>query len=158
LLIEELETNVMPGSLTLIDTAIRSGTLLTFTRLVEGSHLERLLRSDGPYTILAPADIAFAYINEETRYRLLEAEGFGILSNMLSHHAVHGKFMIEQLRGMSRLKSLYGETLTICNEAELRVDGARLIDTDLEARNGVIHTIDRLLLPDEPASQKSSAA
>ena len=137
----------MPGALNLIDTAIRLGTFQTFTRLLEGSHFERTLRSGGSYTVFAPADISFAYIGEETIRRLLCAEGLGILAEVLSYHAVPGKIMRAELEGLKRVKTLHGAELTLCNDRELRIEGARLLYTDIEAQNGVIHGIDRVLLP-----------
>lgn len=147
----------MPITLNLIDTAIRSGTLQTFTRLLEGSRFEKMLRCEGPYTIFAPADIAFAYIEEETINRLLHAESNGVLPNTLSHHAVPGKILSKNLGAIARVKTLYGENLTICSRGELRIEGARLLHTDIEAQNGVIHTIDRLLLPAQISKSASSS-
>lgn len=136
----------MQVALNLIDTAIRLGTFQTFARLLEGSHFERTLRSGGSYTVFAPADIAFASIGEETIRQLVRAEGLGILAEVLSYHAVPGKIMLAELKGLSRLKTLHGPELKLCNERELRIEGARLLYTDIEAQNGVIHAIDRVLL------------
>ncbi len=141
--------------LNLIDTAIRSGIFGTFLRLVEGSPLERRLKGATSYTLFAPADIAFAFIPAQTINQLLQAENQGILALMLSHHAVSGKIMSSQLRDLSGAKSAYGEELVISNVDELRIGGARLLQADIEARNGIIHAIDRLLLPAKPATSVS---
>jgi uncharacterized surface protein with fasciclin (FAS1) repeats len=142
--------------LNIIDTAIRSGIFQTFTRLLEGSALERELRSGNLYTLFAPADIAFAYIPAETLNQLLQAERNGILADVLSYHAVPEKILVSQLRDLSQTKTVYGEYLIVNNTHELRIAGARLLQTDIEARNGVIHAIDRLLLPAGAATSASA--
>jgi len=122
---------------------------------VEGSPLERRLKGATSYTLFAPADIAFALIPAQTLNQLLQAENQGILSHVLSHHAVSGKLRSFQLRCLSRAKTAYGEKLMISNADELRIDGARLLQTDIEARNGVIHAIDRLWPPAKAATSVS---
>jgi uncharacterized surface protein with fasciclin (FAS1) repeats len=151
-----LEKKQMGEALNIIDTAIRSGTFQTFTRLLEGSSLERVLRCGVSYTLFAPADIAFAYIPSETLNQLLKAESLGILADVLSYHAVPGKILVSQLKYLSRARTVCGEDLIISNAHELRIEGARLLKTDIEARNGVIHAIDRLLLPVKAAAAAHS--
>lgn len=146
----------MGESLNIIDTASRSGIFQTFTRLLEGSDLERELRSGTSYTLFAPADIAFAYIPAETLNHLLQAERNGVLGDVLSFHAVPEKIMMAELKDLASAKTLYGEDLIIKNAHELRIEGARLLQTDIEARNGVIHAIDRLLLPARAATSASA--
>ncbi len=146
----------MAEALNIIDTAIRSGIFQTFTRLLEGSDLERELRSGISYTLFAPADIAFAYIPAETLNQLLQAERNGVLADVLSYHAVPGKIMMAELKDLASAKTLYGEDLAIKNADELRIEGARLLQTDIKARNGVIHAIDRLLLPVKEATSASA--
>jgi uncharacterized surface protein with fasciclin (FAS1) repeats len=146
----------MAEALNIIDTAIRSGIFQTFIRLLEGSPLERELRCGTSYTLFAPADIAFAYIPAETLNQLLQAERKGVLADVLSYHAVPGKIMMAELKGISSAKTIYGENLTVKTAPELRIEGARLFQTDIEARNGVIHAIDRLLLPATAATSASA--
>ena len=146
----------MGGKLFIIDTAIRSGIFQTFTRLLEGSSLERQLRSPTCFTLFAPADIAFAYVSPETLNRLVQADFEGTLADMLSYHVVPGEFPSTQLRELSRLKTASGRDLSISHTRELRIEGARLLQTDIQARNGLIHVIDRLLLPVERAAATSA--
>src|SRR5688572_27598713 len=146
----------MEGPLPIIDTAIRIGIFQTFTRLLEGSSVERQLRSTSCFTLFAPADMAFAYIPAETLNRLLRAECQGTLSDVLAYHVAPGKFLATQLRDLPSLKTTSGEELVITNTRELRIAGARLLQTDIQARNGVIHGIDRLLLPVERAAATSA--
>lgn len=141
--------------LNVIDTAIRSGIFQTFTRLLEGSTLEERLRSHESFTLFAPVDISFAYLTPETFDRLLRAENQGALSDVLGYHAVPRKIMSHELKELRRTPTLYGVELTIDNSIEPRVDGAKLLHVDIIACNGVIHGIDRLLMPRKSATAGS---
>ena len=138
--------------LNVIDTAIRSGIFQTFTRLLEGSTLEQKLRSREVFTLFAPVDVAFAYLSPETFNHLLRAENQGILADLLGYHAVPMKVMSHELRDLGKANTVYGAQLTIDDNIELRVGGARLLHLDIVACNGVIHGIDRLLMPALAAS------
>jgi uncharacterized surface protein with fasciclin (FAS1) repeats len=142
-------------ALNVIDTAIRTGIFQTFMRLLEGSPLERKLRSQELFTLFAPVDISFAYLPSETFQRLLRAENQGILSDVLGYHAVPGKIMSHELGDLRKTSTLYGAELTIDSTIELRVDGAKLLHVDIVACNGVIHGIDRLLMPVKSAAAAS---
>jgi transforming growth factor-beta-induced protein len=141
--------------LNLIDTAIRSGVFHTFTRLLEGSSLEEKLRSQEQFTLFAPVDIAFACLGQDTFNGLLRAENQGVLGNVLGYHAVPMKIMFHELKGMGKARTVYGPELLIDDTAELRVDEARLLHVDILACNGVIHGIDRLLMPVKAAGAAS---
>jgi len=138
----------------LIDTAIRSGIFQTFTRMLEGSTLEQQLRNVSSYTVFAPADIAFAYLPGETLNRLLEAQSCGNLAEVLSYHIVPGRICFNDLRVLSRATSVCGNDLLISNSDQPRIAGARLLHVDIRARNGLIHAIDRVLMPEKAARGK----
>lgn len=142
--------------LNIIDTAIRCGTFQTFTRLLEGSPLEQKLRSRDSFTLFAPVDIAFAYLTPEMFNYLLRAENQGVLSNVLGYHAVPSRLMSHQLRAGGKAETVYGAELLVDNATELRVSGARLLHLDILACNGVIHGIDRLLMPARTAASASA--
>lgn len=137
----------MYEKLNIVDTAIRRGVFQTFTRLLEGTQLEKELRSNKCYTLFAPTDVAFVDVPNKILNQLLRAESQEILANVLSYHAVPGKVMSAELKDLSKARTAYGEDLIVSNGDEVRIDGARVIQADIEARNGVIHGIDRLLLP-----------
>ncbi len=141
--------------LNVIDTAIRSGIFQTFTRLVEGSPLESQLKSEESFTLFAPVDISFAYLSAETFDHLLRAENQGILADVLGYHVAFGKIMSCELRGLCKTPTVYGMELTIDNADDLRVDGAKLLHVDLLASNGVIHGIDRMLMPNKSVATAS---
>lgn len=139
-------------TLNVIDTAIRSGIFQTFTRLLEGSPFEQRLRSHESFTLFAPVDISFAYLSPETFDGLLRAENQGILSDVLGYHVVPGKVRCYELRDLCKIPTVCGVELTVDNTTELKVDGAKLLHVDIVACNGVIHGIDRLLMPAKSAA------
>jgi uncharacterized surface protein with fasciclin (FAS1) repeats len=141
--------------LNLIDTAIRTGIFQTFTRLLEGSLLEQRLRSHESFTLFAPVDISFAYLTPETFDGLLRAENQGFLSDVLGYHVIPGKVMRSELGDLCKTPTVCGVELTVDNTTELKVDGAKLLHVDIVARNGVIHGIDRLLMPVKSAAVAS---
>ena len=141
--------------LNIIDTAVRTGTFQTFTRLMEGSPLEGRLRSQESFTLFAPVDISFAYLPPETFDRLLKAANQGILSDVLGYHVVPRKILSSELRDLRNAPTVYGVELTIDNAIELRVGGAKVLHVDIVAWNGVIHGIDQLLLPVKSAAAAS---
>jgi uncharacterized surface protein with fasciclin (FAS1) repeats len=134
-------------SLNIIDTAIHSGVFQTFTKLLEGSSLERELRGQKLFTLFAPVDIAFAYLSPDEFNYLLSAENQGALANVLGYHAVPMRIMSHELRNLGKTRTLCGVELAIEAADDLKVGGARVLHVDLLAQNGVIHGIDRLLLP-----------
>lgn len=142
-------------TLNLIDTAVRTGIFQTFTRLLEGSALEQRLRGQESFTLFAPVDISFAYLSRETFDGLLRAENEGILTDVLGYHVVPRKIMFHELCTLCKTPTVYGVELTIDNTIELKVDGAKLLHTDINALNGVIHGIDRLLMPIKMAATAS---
>lgn len=139
-------------SLNIIDTAIRTGIFQTFTRLLEDSDLERRLRSPAYFTLFAPVDISFAYLPPKTLTHLLRAENQGILSDLLSYHVVPRAIDSAALRDLRMTPTIYGADLSIEGTNELRVNGARVLHVDIFASNGVIHGIDRLLMPAKSAA------
>ena len=142
-------------TLNVIDTAIRTGFFQTFTRLLEGSTLEKRLRSQEWFTLFAPVDISFAYLSPETFNRLLRAENQGILTDVLGFHVVPGRVSSSELGDLRKTPTVYGVDLTIDNTIDLRVEGAKLLHLDIAACNGVIHGIDRLLMPVKSAAAAS---
>ena len=142
-------------ALNIVDTAVRTGIFQTFTRLLEGSALEQRLRSQDSFTLFAPVDISFAYLTPETFDCLLRAENEGILSDVLGYHVVPGKIMFDELGTLCQTPTVYGVELTINNTVELKVEGAKLLHVDILACNGVIHGIDRLLMPLKSAAAVS---
>lgn len=142
-------------TLNVIDTAIKTGIFQTFTRLLEGSVLEKRLRSQECFTLFAPVDISFAYLSPETFDCLLRTENQGILTDVLGFHVVLGRVSSSELGDLRKTPTVYGVDLTIDNTIDLRVEGAKVLHLDIAACNGVIHGIDRLLMPIKSAAAAS---
>jgi uncharacterized surface protein with fasciclin (FAS1) repeats len=117
--------------------------------------LEKRLRSQDSFTLFAPVDIAFAYLTPETFTHLLRAENQGILSKVLGYHVLPTRIMSRELRELDKAKTIYGTHLAIDGLDEIRIEGAKLLHTDILACNGVIHGIDRLLMPEMAATAAS---
>ena len=132
----------------IVDTAIAAGSFGTLVAAVQAAGLEATLRSDGPFTVFAPTDAAFAALPDGTVENLLKPENKDQLTAILTYHVVSGK---------TKSKSLAGKTLSVTtvNGADLAIDGtdgvtvggANVVTADVWATNGVIHVIDAVLLP-----------
>ena len=137
----------MPVELNIIDTVIRRGTFTAFIHLVEGSLLERRLRSESPFTLFAPADMAFSGLPADTLKWLLEPQNEYRLTDILWYHVVRGRFDCKQLKQIKTARTEQGQDLKIDLRQTLLVDSARIVIKDIDATNGIIHGIDSLLMP-----------
>lgn len=133
----------------IVDTAVSAGQFSTLIAAVKAAGLEETLRGDGPYTIFAPTDEAFALLPEGTVNDLLKPENKEKLTQILTYHVVPGKIMSADLAGKSLdANTVSGQDLEIDASGEgVLVGGANVIQADIETSNGVIHVIDRVLLP-----------
>jgi uncharacterized surface protein with fasciclin (FAS1) repeats len=100
---------------------------------------------DGPYTVFAPSDEAFARLPDGAVQSLLGAPD--TLAGVVNYHLVPGRMTAADIARRISAETLQGEDLAISNHGVIRIDGARLVSGDLEASNAVIHVIDRVLLP-----------
>jgi uncharacterized surface protein with fasciclin (FAS1) repeats len=139
----------------IVDTAIAAGDFTTLVAAVQAAGLEETLRGDGPFTVFAPTDEAFAALPEGTVETLLE-DPTGQLSDILTYHVVPGEVLAADVAGLD------GQTVTTVNGATITVgvadDGTvtltdaagnevAVVATDVQASNGVIHVIDGVLMP-----------
>lgn len=137
----------MAVGLNIMDTVITRGKFTVFTRLVEGSLLEKSLRSEFSFTLFAPADRAFTCLPADTLKWLLEPQNEQRLAAILRYHVVRGRFEIRQLERIRTARTEQGQELKIDLRQTLLVDSARIIVRDIDASNGIIHGIDSLLMP-----------
>jgi uncharacterized surface protein with fasciclin (FAS1) repeats len=137
----------MAGELNIIDTAIRHGTFTVFTDLVEGSLLEKRLRSESSFTLFAPVDMAFTGLPAETLKWLLEPKNEHRLTEILWYHVIRGRFDCEQLKHIKTARTEQGQDLKIDLRQTILIESARIVIKDIDATNGVIHGIDSLLMP-----------
>ena len=137
----------MTADLNIIDTAVRRGTFTVFTHLVEGTLLEKKLRSESPFTLFAPADMAFTALSAETLKWLLEPQNEYRLTEILRYHVIRGRFDCNQLEQIKTARTEQGQELKIDLRQDILIDSARVIIKDIDATNGIIHGIDSLLMP-----------
>jgi uncharacterized surface protein with fasciclin (FAS1) repeats len=114
---------------------------------VQAAGLVDTLKGDGPFTVFAPTDDAFAALPEGTVEDLLKPENKDKLTAILTYHVVPGKVMSGDLSNDMMVKTVQGGDLKIMTEGGVTVNGANVVTADVEASNGVIHVIDAVLLP-----------
>lgn len=132
-------------SMDIVDTAVSAGTFNTLVAAVEAAGLVETLKGDGPFTVFAPTDEAFAALPEGTVEGLLaDPEA---LAAILTYHVVAGKVMSTDLSDGMMATTVNGADITIGTEGGVTVNDANVVTADIEASNGVIHVIDAVILP-----------
>lgn len=145
-----MSTSVLAGGMKkdIVDTAAGAGSFDTLVAAVEAAGLVETLKGDGPFTVFAPTDDAFAALPEGTVENLLKPENKDQLVAVLTYHVVSGKIMAGDIAaGESMAPSLQGADLTINASDSVMINGATVTTADIATSNGVIHVIDTVLLP-----------
>lgn len=145
-----LSTSALAGGMKkdIVDTAANAGTFNTLVAAVEAAELVDTLKGDGPFTVFAPSDDAFAALPEGTVEDLLKPENKDQLIAILTMHVVPGKVMAADVSGAeTTASSVQGADLLIDGTDGVTVNGAAVTQADIEASNGVIHVIDSVILP-----------
>ncbi len=133
----------------LIDVAQRAGNFGTLITAARAAGLDAALRGDGPFTVLAPTDAAFAQLGEEQIGALLKPENIERLQAILKLHVVAGGLSARDAVRAGKAETLQGGKVAFeIVDGQLRAGGAAVIRNDLQASNGVIHVIDTVLLPE----------
>ena len=136
------------NALDIVDTAVAAGQFNTLVAAVEAADLVTTLKGDGPFTVFAPTDEAFAALPEGTVENLLKPENKDQLIAVLTYHVVPGKIMSSDIAGTATMvESVQGSELDVNATDGVTVDGATVVTADIETDNGVIHVIDRVVLP-----------
>jgi uncharacterized surface protein with fasciclin (FAS1) repeats len=131
----------------IVDTAVAAGSFGTLVAAVQAAGLVDTLKGDGPFTVFAPTDEAFAALPAGTVENLLKPENKDALTAILTYHVVPGKVMSGDLSNNLMATTVQGGDLTIMTEGGVTVNGAKVVAADVAASNGVIHVIDTVLLP-----------
>lgn len=129
----------------IVDTAVAAGNFDTLVTAVKAARLVDTLKGEGPFTVFAPTDQAFAQIPGDQLNTLLDNKE--ALTKVLTYHVVLGKLMATEVMKMNSVETLQGQPLTIDASSEVKVNNARVIKTDIETSNGIIHVIDAVLMP-----------
>jgi uncharacterized surface protein with fasciclin (FAS1) repeats len=132
----------------IVDTAIDAGTFDTLVAVLEAADLVSTLKGDGPFTVFAPTDQAFAKLPVGTLADLLKPENKGKLQSILTYHVIPAKIMAADVATLSEAKTVNGTNLQVTTDAgKVMVDNAQVIKTDIPCSNGVIHVIDSVIMP-----------
>lgn len=136
----------------IVDTAVGAGSFNTLVTAVKAAGLVETLKGDGPFTVFAPTDKAFAAVPKDVLANLLKPENKESLQAVLTYHVVAGKVMAGDVLKLGEATTVQGEKAAL----GLTIGGANVITTDIECTNGVIHVIDKVILP--PSMLKKSAS
>jgi uncharacterized surface protein with fasciclin (FAS1) repeats len=132
----------------IVDTAVSAGSFNTLVAAVKAAGLVDTLKSDGPFTVFAPTDEAFAALPSGTVENLLKPENKDTLVKILTYHVVAGKVMSADIAGKALSpETVEGSTVDINATNGVMIDGANVTTADIEASNGVIHVIDKVIMP-----------
>jgi uncharacterized surface protein with fasciclin (FAS1) repeats len=129
----------------IVQTAREAGTFQTLLTAVDAAGLRETLADEGPFTVFAPTDEAFAALPQGTVQVLLSDPP--ALARVLTYHVLPGRITSAQIVSNSEQKTVDGRVLTIAVNGGVTVNDATVIQADVEAENGVIHVIDRVLIP-----------
>lgn len=130
----------------IVDTAVAAGNFQTLVSAVEAAGLVDTLKGEGPFTVFAPTDEAFAKIPQDQLESLLANKTQ--LTAVLTYHVVAGKVMSTDLTDDMAVATIQGENVTInLDEGSVMVNDAKVVQADIECSNGVVHAIDTVLMP-----------
>jgi len=134
----------------IVDTALEAGQFKTLGAALEAAGLVATLKGTGPFTVFAPTDQAFAKLPAGTVEDLLKPENKQKLTEILTYHVVAGKVMAADVAGIDEAKSVNGKMIDIEVEGSaVKVNDAAVTAADIAASNGVIHVIDKVIMPPE---------
>ena len=132
----------------IVDTAIADGRFTTLVAALQAAELVDALKAEGPFTVFAPTDDAFAALPEGTLDSLLLPENKQTLTDILLYHVVEGKVMAADVTGLKSATTLLGKDVTVkVDMGNVYINDAKVIITDIETSNGVIHVVDAVILP-----------
>ena len=130
---------------TIVDVAVSNGSFKTLVTALQAADLADALSGEGPFTVLAPTDEAFAQLPEGALEGLLADPAK--LAEVLKLHVVSGSAKAADVVKLKAVPTLAGATLPVSTADGVTVGGAQVVATDIEASNGIIHVIDRVILP-----------
>jgi uncharacterized surface protein with fasciclin (FAS1) repeats len=132
----------------IVDLAVSTEFLSTLVAAVKAGDLVGVLKSEGPFTVFAPTNEAFAKLPAGTVENLLKPENKAQLVAVLTYHVVPGKVMSKDLKNGQKAKTVQGSEITVTlKDGKAMIDNATVTAADIEASNGVVHVIDTVILP-----------
>lgn len=132
----------------IVDLAVSQDFLTTLVAAVKAGDLVDVLKGDGPFTVFAPTNDAFAKLPEGTVESLLKPENKAQLVKILTYHVVPGKVMSSDLKNGQMAKTVEGSSVTVTlKDGKAMINNATVTAADIEADNGVVHVIDTVIMP-----------
>jgi transforming growth factor-beta-induced protein len=166
--IHVIDTVILPPTVTeklaapaqdIVEVAVAAGNFKTLASALEAAGLVETLKGEGPFTVFAPTDEAFAKLDKALLDDLLKPENKDTLVAILTYHVVPGKVTAADVVKLTSAKTVQGEEITIKVEGDtVMVNDAKVTQTDIAARNGVIHVIDTVILPPTVAEKLAAPA
>ena len=141
----------MSSTKNIVETAIEAGSFKTLVAAVTAAGLAETLQGDGPFTVFAPTDEAFAKIPADTIADLLKPENKEKLAGILTYHVVSGKVLAADVVKLTEAKTVNGQEVKINAADGVKINDATVTTADVETSNGVIHIIDTVLMPSAAA-------
>lgn len=132
----------------IVDTAVKAGSFKTLAAALTAADLVKTLKGKGPFTVFAPTDEAFAKLPKATLDDLLKPENKEKLAKILTYHVVAGKVTSADVVKLKEAKTVNGQSVKIAvKDGGVSVDNAKVVKTDIDCTNGVIHVLDTVILP-----------
>jgi uncharacterized surface protein with fasciclin (FAS1) repeats len=136
----------------IVSIASGADNLSTLVTAVQAAGLVETLQSEGPFTVFAPTNEAFAALPDGTLESLLLEENRDKLVQILTYHVVPGKVMSTDLEDGMMAETVEGSSITVDLDGGVSIDNANVVTADIEADNGVVHIIDAVIMPSEEES------
>ena len=141
-------TSAFAGSANIVETASSAGNFNTLAAALDAAGLIDTLEGDGPFTVFAPTDAAFEALPEGTVEMLLKPENKEKLTAILTYHVVAGKVMSSDVVGIDSATTVNGADIDVMvSGSDVMLNDAKVTAVDISASNGVIHVIDKVILP-----------
>jgi uncharacterized surface protein with fasciclin (FAS1) repeats len=132
----------------IVETAVAAGQFKTLAAALQAAGLIETLKGNGPFTVFAPTDEAFAKLPKGTVEELLKPENKAKLTAILTYHVVPGKVMAANVVKVKDAKTVQGGSVKVnAGGGKVMIDGATVVKADIAASNGVIHVVDSVLMP-----------
>jgi transforming growth factor-beta-induced protein len=157
--IHVIDEVILPSTLDIVETAAKAGSFKTLATALKAASLVETLQGSGPFTVFAPSDDAFSRLPKGTVETLVKPENVAKLRAILTYHVVPGRVFSTDLANGGEAKTVQGDTIAIkVDKKGVRINDSQVVQTDIDAANGVIHVIDTVLMPpaDKTASSRTS--
>jgi uncharacterized surface protein with fasciclin (FAS1) repeats len=150
MLMASASTQAQQNNKDIVATAAAAGSFKTLAKALQAADLVDTLKGQGPFTVFAPTDDAFAKLPAATLNDLLKPENKKKLQRILTYHVVPGRVTSSDVVKLSTAKAVSGDAIDIkASGGTVMVDGAHVVKTDVQASNGIIHVIDTVIMPDD---------